>query len=156
MHARAAATDDVAHALGHVALAPAAVVVTRADRLDLEPRDLELVTGGDLADLREAEISYDVLAAARHDEMRLAIDRLEAPAIEMIYVRVRDQNCIDAARGARTPRQQRIEHDACIAELRHRGRMAEPRDTRTCEHGQCGPTILGSLTRRRPGNCRIF
>ena len=63
----AVARDDVTDALRHVALAPAAVVVARLDRGDLEPVDHDLIARGDLGDLREAEIRDDVLAAARHD-----------------------------------------------------------------------------------------
>ena len=123
------ALDHVADALRRVALAPPAVVVAGRDRVNLEPADRELIAGGDLGDPREPEVRDDVAAAARYDEVRLAWDRLQAPAIEVIDVRVRDEHGIDRTSFLRTPRQQRIEHDARTGELCDRGRVAQPRDT---------------------------
>jgi hypothetical protein len=63
--------------------------------------------------------------------MRVAIDRLEAPAIEVVDVRVRNENCIDATCGTRAPRQQRIEDDAPRTEIRDGSGVAQPGNART-------------------------
>ena len=50
-------------------------------------------------------------------------DRLETPAIEVIDVRVGDEDGIDPAGGTRAPGQQRVEDDAGLAEVGDRGRV---------------------------------
>src|SRR5262245_30788485 len=102
------ATDDVADTFGLVAFAPAAPVVTGRDCFDVEPVDVDLIAGGDLGDLREPEVLDEVPTADWHDEVRVAVDRFETPAIEVIDVRVRDEDGVDASCAARAPRQQRI------------------------------------------------
>ena len=99
-----------------------------------------MVAGGHLGDLAELEVFDDVLAAARYDEVGVAIDRLETPAIEMIDVRMRDEDGVDPAGRAGTPGQERVKDDPRLAELSNCRSVAQPRDAGGRSRRQLGRT----------------
>src|SRR5262249_12008229 len=122
----AAGADHVAERLGEWLLAPATGVVTRRDGLDLDACDLELVALRQLGNVREPEIVDDRPRPPRYDQVGIAIDDLEAPAVEVVDVTVCHEDRVDlaGATGASTP--ERIEQDARATQLRHRGGVTEP------------------------------
>lgn len=124
----ASARHHIADALGRIALTPSAVVVARRDSFDGETRDVELVARRDFAYFRKTEVCDNVFAPARHNDVRVSIQGAQAPAIEMIDVRMGDQYGIDAPGFARPPRQKRVKYDAGRVKRGNGGGMAQPSD----------------------------
>ena len=65
--------------------------------------------------------------AAGDDQVRAAIDRLEAPPVEVIDVGVGDQDRVEPARGAGAAAAQRIDEHPAAVDLDRRGGVAMPR-----------------------------
>ena len=124
---RAPAGHHVAERLGRIALAPAALVVARGNGGDLGAADHELVTRGQLRELPESQVGDDPARPHRDHQVRVPVERLERPPVQVIDVRMRHEHGIDASRRPRARPEQRVEQHAGFTEFGHGRCVAEPR-----------------------------
>jgi len=75
---------------------------------DVQPGNVELVSGCDFTHGRKPEVRNDLFAPAWHNEVGIAIERAQAPSIQVVDMRMRDQDGVDPTRAASPPRQERV------------------------------------------------
>jgi hypothetical protein len=148
MHDDAALLQDVTDTDGLVTALPAPVVVSGLHGDDVDTGAIKVIAGLSFQDLRESQVGDDRPRALGDDQLDGLVEFGEGPAVEMIDVRVGNQDCATGpgAQSALAP--QRVYQDLLAIEIDQRTRMTQPchldrhdesipRSTRIAASGMC-------------------
>ena len=133
--------------------------------LDIRARDRDLVARVHLDDVAQAHALDQSAASARRDDAGRGVERAQRGEVEMVAVRVRDQDAVECAEasasatGALRPQradaaaQQRVGQQPGAAELEQHRRVAEEDDPVRRRGHALGRAIRGGQI---PSSCFFF
>ena len=126
MHSDFTLANHVPSAQRRVAFLPSSRVVLGRHCAYIEPTDGDVVSRLDLGDRRELEVAHVALGSRWYDQLRTAIELAQRPSVEMIDVRVRNQNGLVVWKRPASPAAKRIDQESRVSEADQCGCMTKP------------------------------